>query len=261
MDGIAGFSQCPIPAGGSFEYRFKVDGQYGTFWYHSHVAVQYTDGLYGALIVHSRRDPYRKFRDYDDERIILIADNYHDFANDIVIQMLGPKGYLGTSTAPSPQSGLINGLGVYNCSSTKMKCKQLKYPTMHVDAHRRYRLRIINSGSHAMNHISVDHHNLTIIAADGGGAVEPHSVHRIPLHNGQRYDAILETNQGEPGSSFLLRSTMQTDCFAFVDSTLDPVANMTIQYNPLWEGGEVRQPVPQDWKDALGSECRDLSDD
>ena len=40
-------SQCPIPAGGSFTYTFTL-GQYGTYWYHSHTAVEYTDGLLGV---------------------------------------------------------------------------------------------------------------------------------------------------------------------------------------------------------------------
>ena len=113
MDGVGGFSQCGIPAGGSFEYRFKVDGQFGTYWYHSHAAVQYTDGLYGPFIVHSRREPYQIGRDYDEERIIMVADNYHDYANDVVLQMLSTMGYKGSSFAPSPQSGIINGHGVF----------------------------------------------------------------------------------------------------------------------------------------------------
>ncbi|CDS01122.1 hypothetical protein, partial [Sporisorium scitamineum] len=109
MDGIAGFSQCPIPAGGHLTYRFKIEGQYGSYWWHSHSKLQYTDGLYGGLVVHSKNDPYRKCRDYDDERVFLFADNYHDFADYIVSQLLSAQGYNGSSAAPSPQSGLING--------------------------------------------------------------------------------------------------------------------------------------------------------
>lgn len=73
MDGIAGFSQCPIPPGGHLTYRFKIEGQYGSYWWHSHSKMQYTDGLYGGLIIHSKRDPYQKCRDYDDERYFLFA--------------------------------------------------------------------------------------------------------------------------------------------------------------------------------------------
>lgn len=34
MDGVPGFSQCPIPAGSSWTYTFSTEGQSGTYWYH-----------------------------------------------------------------------------------------------------------------------------------------------------------------------------------------------------------------------------------
>ena len=50
MDGVTGVSQCGIPPGQSFTYEFTVDGQRGTFWWHAHLSVQYTDGVYGPLV-------------------------------------------------------------------------------------------------------------------------------------------------------------------------------------------------------------------
>ena len=44
-DGVPGISQCPIPAGSSFTYQFTLTGQYGTFWYHSHMGNTMADGL------------------------------------------------------------------------------------------------------------------------------------------------------------------------------------------------------------------------
>ncbi|SPO37096.1 related to FET5 - multicopper oxidase [Pseudozyma flocculosa] len=264
MDGIPGFTQCPIPAGGSFEYRFRVQGQFGTYWYHSHEAVQYTDGLYGPLIVHSPNDPYQQGRDYDDEIIILLADNYHDYADKIVREMLSPAGYKGTPAAPSPQSALINGRGVFNCSMAehKSRCADLKTPTRSVVPGKTYRLRIINGGSHAFNYVSIDGHMLDVIAADGT-PIFKQSVHRIPLHNGQRYDALVTMDVGEPGDSFLLRSFIETSCFAVVDPALDPTANLTLQYQ-FFPEEPVSSPVPRDWSDMNNSNntgCVDFSDD
>lgn len=50
MDGVVGVSQCAIPPGGSFTYEFQVVDQGGTYWYHSHMSVQYTDGLFGPIV-------------------------------------------------------------------------------------------------------------------------------------------------------------------------------------------------------------------
>jgi FtsP/CotA-like multicopper oxidase with cupredoxin domain len=53
MDGTPGISQEAIPPGGSFTYEFTID-QHGTFFYHSHMAMQELMGLIGLFIVQPR---------------------------------------------------------------------------------------------------------------------------------------------------------------------------------------------------------------
>ena len=53
MDGAPGISQDPIPPGGSFTYEFTVR-QNGTFFYHSHGAMQEMMGMIGLFIIHPR---------------------------------------------------------------------------------------------------------------------------------------------------------------------------------------------------------------
>ncbi|KAF9462321.1 multicopper oxidase-domain-containing protein [Collybia nuda] len=45
QDGVAWVTQCPISPGEDFQYNFNVGEQTGTYWYHSHIATQYCDGL------------------------------------------------------------------------------------------------------------------------------------------------------------------------------------------------------------------------
>lgn len=54
MDGMPGISQDPIPPNGTFTYEFAVR-QNGTFFYHSHMAMQEMMGLIGLFIIHPRR--------------------------------------------------------------------------------------------------------------------------------------------------------------------------------------------------------------
>ena len=54
MDGMPGLSQDLIPPGGSFTYEFTLR-QNGTFFYHSHMAMQEMMGLIGLFIVHPRK--------------------------------------------------------------------------------------------------------------------------------------------------------------------------------------------------------------
>jgi FtsP/CotA-like multicopper oxidase with cupredoxin domain len=53
MDGVPGISQPPIPPGGSFTYEFTLR-QNGTFFYHSHMAMQEMMGMIGFFIIHPR---------------------------------------------------------------------------------------------------------------------------------------------------------------------------------------------------------------
>ncbi len=54
MDGAPGSSQDPIPPGGRFVYEFTLH-QAGTFFYHSHMAMQEMMGMIGAFIMHPKK--------------------------------------------------------------------------------------------------------------------------------------------------------------------------------------------------------------
>jgi len=56
MDGAPGLSQDPIPPGGRFVYEFTLH-QEGTYFYHSHMAMQEMMGMIGAFIMHPKK-PY-----------------------------------------------------------------------------------------------------------------------------------------------------------------------------------------------------------
>ena len=62
FDGVVGLTQCPIEERKSFEYRWKVDEQPGTYWYHTHDRKPFpnddskhlnqTNFIHGPLIIH-----------------------------------------------------------------------------------------------------------------------------------------------------------------------------------------------------------------
>ena len=53
-DGVLFVTQCPIASGSNFTYTFRSEVA-GTSWWHAHFTAQYTDGLYGAMIIHGER--------------------------------------------------------------------------------------------------------------------------------------------------------------------------------------------------------------
>jgi manganese oxidase len=63
MDGAPGSSQDPIPPGGRFVYEFTLH-QEGTYFYHSHMAMQEMMGMIGAFVMHPR-ESYKPRADKD----------------------------------------------------------------------------------------------------------------------------------------------------------------------------------------------------
>ncbi len=62
-DGMPGISQAPVKPGESFTYNFEIK-QEGTYFYHSHMAMQEMAGMLGAFIMHPKT-PYRPHCDKD----------------------------------------------------------------------------------------------------------------------------------------------------------------------------------------------------
>jgi FtsP/CotA-like multicopper oxidase with cupredoxin domain len=262
MDGVPGVSQCPIQGGRSFTYKFTVT-QYGTYWYHSHSAAQYTDGLFGPLIIHSVNDPLVRGKDFDYEQVILLNDWYHDTSSTIVSGLLSVDGYKGTVAAPSPQSGLINGHGVYNCSALSStntdNCTTVNPPEFTLEPNAKTRFRLINGGSHVQFYFSVDEHTLNVVEADGTAVSDTSAVHRVPIHNGQRYSAVIDTNVGSAGDSYWMRAEIDTNCIAAIDSTLNTTAFAIVRYGST-NSTNTSDPTSSDWNDVLGDECIDFDD-
>ena len=57
-DGPQSITQCPIRPGGSYTYRFTIEDQEGTLWWHAHSSWLRAT-VYGALIIHPKLNtPY-----------------------------------------------------------------------------------------------------------------------------------------------------------------------------------------------------------
>jgi FtsP/CotA-like multicopper oxidase with cupredoxin domain len=63
MDGVPYISQPPVPPGERFIYEFTLN-QEGTYYYHSHGAMQEMMGLIGMFIIHPKK-PYKPPVDHD----------------------------------------------------------------------------------------------------------------------------------------------------------------------------------------------------
>ena len=75
-DGMPGISQAPVKPGESFTYNFTIK-QEGTFFYHSHMAMQEMAGMLGGFIMHPKT-PYQPHCDKD---FLIHLQEYQVLAN------------------------------------------------------------------------------------------------------------------------------------------------------------------------------------
>ncbi|EXX61193.1 Fet3p [Rhizophagus irregularis DAOM 197198w] len=190
MDGVPYVTQCPIQNGSSFIYEFEATHP-GTYWYYSHYETQRADGLYGSLIV---KDPDEsRYYNYDDEKTIFLSDWYHDESSILL------KNYRYNNNTsifePIPNSGLINGKGIFNCMDDPIKKENCNFESLsveefYIEPNKKNRLRIINTSAMTSFFLSIDEHMLQVIEVDGVPTTPSSKFHRLPIHVGQRYSII-----------------------------------------------------------------------
>lgn len=263
-DGVPGISQCPIPPGGSYTYKFKLESEVGTFWYHSHYGNTMADGIMGGLLVHSRNDPLQKGRDYDEDRVVYLTDWMNDQSDIIVDRLhdLPGNGYRGSPIMGPPDSILINGVGQVDCSKTRkdVKCSKPTPFRFRIARNKRVRFRVINTGSHALIRFSIDRHQLKVVEADDD-AIQPIYTNEIPVWPGQRYSVIVKLDRGAIGDTFFMRARNAAKCIV---PSAEVEGKAVLQYiSPILGLTLLNNPAPRDnpWydlQDAVNEECHDL---
>lgn len=124
-----------------------------------------------------------------------------------------------------------------------------------VTQNKRYRLRLINTGSFGEFQFSVDNHTLSVIEADST-LVQPVTVTRLPIHVAQRYSVVLHTNQ--TATNYWIRAWLNTYCFGGDNlPVLNPNVLALLSYTNTTIEPLATESV--DWSTALLLACQDLN--
>ncbi|KAK3315164.1 multicopper oxidase-domain-containing protein [Apodospora peruviana] len=185
QDGVPGVTQCPSKPGSSQTYEFKLT-QYGTSWYHGHLSMQYSNGLYGPLVVHG---PSSANWDVD-LGPWLISDWYHDDVFGLV--------HVGetTNSQALPQSNVLNGKGKYTCDpATDSRCTGTggEYFETVFSHGTTYKLAIANTATLFTYNFWIDGHDFTVISTDFV-PIKPYRTSILNVGIGQRYDVVIHAN-------------------------------------------------------------------
>ncbi len=251
MDGPAYVTQCPIPPGATFVYRFNAFPA-GTHWYHAHLASQRLDGLYGMLVVHED-EPKQP------ERLITIQDWKHLDTVGILTSLpfSSPPGsgnvlvaspdrdrYVDGSTfAPRKiYSVIFNGRGRFDDTTGKTPLSEFT-----VRRGRKTRFRLVHTGSDLLLRISIDGHLIDMVASDGNELKLQHKVNYFVINPGETMDFEITPN-GQPGPYWIRANTLQGDS----SSGQIKGWNAVLRYE---NGNMASEPDTKDWDCTAASRC------
>jgi len=226
-DGGSMITQCPIPPGSKWVYKFKVNDHPGLYQYHGHIGGMRVAGLGGAFIIKGDVSAFASEAD-GGEVLMHLKDWWHAEETQLVQGVLEPRfRWVG-----DPQSVLVNGQGHFDCSDNALyscdggtcmegerevcgaaqspwyrpsyhppSCDSSLCPgyfTTQVTAGKTYLLRFINGGSLSLFSVAIENHNMTVIEVDGM-ATQKHTTDTIDLNSGQRVSVLVTMDQ-PPGA-------------------------------------------------------------
>ncbi|KAE8689626.1 Laccase-5 [Hibiscus syriacus] len=182
-DGPEFVTQCPIRPGGSYTYRFTVQGQEGTLWWHAHSSWLRAT-VYGALIIRPRDGESYPFHKPKRETPILLGEWWD--ANPIDVMREATR----TGAAPNVSDAYtINGQpgDLYKCSSKETTI-------VPIDSGETNLLRVINAALNQPLFFKVANHKLTVVGADAS-YTKPFTTSVLMLGPGQTTDVLIQGDQ------------------------------------------------------------------
>ncbi len=243
MDGVPGISFKGIPPGETFTYRFKI-GQSGTYWYHSHSAMQEQTGMYGTIIIDpAGRDPIRADREYvvqlsdwsDEDPMAVLAklkmhSAYYNFNQPTAMQFFRDVSSDGVSTALNKRK-MWNQMRMNPTDLADVSAYTYTYlmngntPAGNWAGQFRpgekLRLRLINSSAMTFFDVRIPGLKMTVVQSDGQN-VDPVTVDEIRIGVAETYDVLI-TPKDDAYTIF----AQSMDRTGYARGTLAPRAGMT----------------------------------
>jgi FtsP/CotA-like multicopper oxidase with cupredoxin domain len=192
QDGVSSITQCPVAPGNSITYTWKAT-QYGTSWYHSHFSLQAWDGVFGPIAIHGPASA-----NYDEDLAPVIVQDWSHQTADTLYLSAQHEG-----DPPQMDNGLINGMNVFGSGGKRWETV--------FEAGKTYRLRFVNGAIDSFFSVSLDNHEMTVIATDFV-PIEPYTTQAIHIGIGQRYDVLVTANQNATADAFWLRAVPDSFC-------------------------------------------------
>ncbi|MEO0735009.1 MAG: multicopper oxidase domain-containing protein, partial [Bacteroidota bacterium] len=202
-DGVPYLNTPPIPPGESFIFEFGLK-QSGTYWYHSHVALQEQSGVYGSIVI----EPKEPTLEYDRDLVLMLSDWTDEDPHSVLKNLKrGNEWYQIAKRTATPINRVITrgALGAqFNFWRQRMggaDIADIYYPAFLINGKQtsehpefkpgeRVRVRIINGAASSYFWLTFGGGAPLLVSADGLDVV-PSERERTLIGNAETYDFIV----------------------------------------------------------------------
>ncbi|KAG6403564.1 hypothetical protein SASPL_135789 [Salvia splendens] len=182
-DGPEYVTQCPIQPGASYTYRFTIENQEGTLWWHAH-SRWLRATVYGALIIHPKLNVPYPFQKPMTEIPILLGEWWD---RDIISVQ---RQAIFTGAAPNVSDAYtINGQ-----PGDLYRCSRKETAKFYVKSGEIVLLRIINAALNQELFFTVANHMLTVVGNDAAYN-RPFATRVVMIGPGQTTNVLLTADQ------------------------------------------------------------------
>ncbi|KAK7372182.1 hypothetical protein VNO80_05553 [Phaseolus coccineus] len=229
-DGPSYVTQCPIQPGGSYTYRFTIQNQEGTLWWHAHTGFLRAT-VYGALIIYPKLGSPYPFSMPKKEFPLLLGEWFDRDPMALLrqAQFTGAPPNVSVAYTINGQPG-----DLYRCSSQET----VRVP---VDAGETILLRIINSALNQELFFAIANHRMTVVATDAA-YTKPFTTNVLMIGPGQTINVLVTADQ-TPGRYYMAARAYQTAMNAAFDNT---TTTAILEYKSASCGkrnGQVPRPI------------------
>ncbi len=217
QDGVPYLTTAPIKAHGSHTYRFVIR-QTGTYWYHSHTMLQEQIGMYGAIVIHERKEkPQHEevllLSDWSDERPHQTERSLHQASDWYMVRKKAVQSYTVAISKSRLKTKLVNeGKRMHAMDVSDVFYDRFLVNGQEEEVRPQYRkgdrvrLRIVNGSSSTYFWIRYAASKIRVVASDGMDVV-PVEVDRLIVGVSETYD--IEVDVPRDNVSYQLTATSE----------------------------------------------------
>ncbi|XP_021846105.2 laccase-3 [Spinacia oleracea] len=189
-DGPEYVTQCPIRPGGIYTYRFTIEDQEGTLWWHAH-SKWLRATVYGALVIYPKLGSSYPFPKPSKEFPLILGEWWNRDPMQVLRQAMvtGAAPNVSDAYTINAQPG-----DLYACSSQDTSIFPVK-------SGETFLLRIINAALNQQLFFAIANHQMTVVEADAA-YTKPFTTNVVMIGPGQTTNVLVTANQ-PPGRYYM----------------------------------------------------------